>query len=206
MQFQKMLVIDLEATCFQPNDLDKPEGWTVEKNQEVIELGCVIVDLENRQRCRKESLELGQPDYPAEISILIKPEGPIGKFCTELTTLRPENFEQAPSLAAAFEVLRLFCKEWKFDIGSMPWGSWGDYDRTQIWRECARKGVQYPFGRCHYNIKGLYSMLTGQKKGFGMDKALAQLGMDLEGTHHRGIDDARNTAKILLHCLKKADS
>ncbi len=31
----------------------------------------------------------------------------------------------------------------------------------------------------------------------GMKKAMAILNLDLNGTHHRGIDDARNIAKIL---------
>jgi inhibitor of KinA sporulation pathway (predicted exonuclease) len=34
-----------------------------------------------------------------------------------------------------------------------------------------------------------------------MAAALAQLDLPLEGTHHRGIDDARNIAKILHHLL-----
>jgi inhibitor of KinA sporulation pathway (predicted exonuclease) len=50
----------------------------------------------------------------------------------------------------------------------------------------------------------MYSMMTGQGKGFGMGKALAQLGMDFDGTPHRGVDDARMTAKILLCLLEKA--
>jgi inhibitor of KinA sporulation pathway (predicted exonuclease) len=107
-----------------------------------------------------------------------------------------------PTLHGVLEELRAWAKENKFDIQSMPWGSWGDYDRVQFFRECVRKGLKYPFGRAHYNIKGLYSMISGQGKGFGVSKALKQIGMEFEGTPHRGVDDARMTAKILLHLLQ----
>jgi inhibitor of KinA sporulation pathway (predicted exonuclease) len=37
-----------------------------------------------------------------------------------------------------------------------------------------------------------------------MDQALAVLGLPLEGTHHRGGDDAWNIAAILGHLLARA--
>ena len=191
MQFSKMMVVDLECTCFRDEDLDRPRGWTSEKDQEIIEIGAVIVNL--------NSLEI-----KAVAPLLVRPDGPMGSFCEELTTLTFNDVKERPPLVDGIEELRTWAKSNKFDIQSMPWASWGDYDRVQFFRECARKGLKYPFGRAHYNIKGLYSMMTGQSKGFGMAKALEQLGMRLEGTHHRGVDDAKNTAKILLHNLKKA--
>ena len=39
-------------------------------------------------------------------------------------------------------------------------------------------------------------MYLGNDKKFGMPQALEHLGIDLQGTHHRGIDDARNIAAI----------
>jgi len=193
MQFSKMMVVDLECTCFNSEDLDRPVGWTAEKDQEIIEIGATIVDL--------RSLEINDVE-----SFLVQPEGPMGSFCKSLTTLTFDDVKDRPQLSGALEELCDWSKANKFDIRSMPWGSWGDYDRVQFFRECARKWLKYPFGRAHFTIKGLYSILTGQGKGFGMERALDQLGMDLEGTHHRGVDDARNTAKILLHILEKARS
>jgi inhibitor of KinA sporulation pathway (predicted exonuclease) len=37
----------------------------------------------------------------------------------------------------------------------------------------------------------------GLKKKLGMAQALSLLGIELEGIHHRGIDDARNIARIV---------
>ena len=191
MQFSKMMVVDLECTCFQDEDYDKPKGWTANDNQEITEIGASIVDL--------PALKILDTK-----SFLVQPEGPMGMFCKELTTLTYEDVQNRPTLFGVLEELRAWAKGNKFDIQSMPWGSWGDYDRVQLFRECARKGLKYPFGRSHFSIKGLYSMLTGQGKGFGVSKALAQIGWDFEGTPHRGVDDARMTAKILLYLLEKA--
>jgi inhibitor of KinA sporulation pathway (predicted exonuclease) len=190
MQFSKMMVVDLECTCFQEEDLDRPRGWKADKDQEITEIGVSIVHLPYLEILSTESF-------------LVQPDGPMGAFCKELTTLTFNDVKDRPRLAGVLEELCAWAKSEKFDIQSMPWGSWGDYDRVQLYRECARKGLKYPFGRAHYNIKGLYSMMTGQGKGFGVSGALDQLNMNFDGIPHRGVDDARMTAKILLEILGK---
>jgi inhibitor of KinA sporulation pathway (predicted exonuclease) len=45
------------------------------------------------------------------------------------------------------------------------------------------------------------SARQGLRKKLGMAKALRHVGLELQGTHHRGIDDARNIARLLPHCL-----
>ncbi len=39
-----------------------------------------------------------------------------------------------------------------------------------------------------------------------MTKALAKLGIAQEGIHHRGIDDARNIAKIYQHMYSSKEN
>ncbi len=190
-QFSKIMVVDLECTCFQDDDLDKPVGWTSSGDQEITEIGASIVDLPGLRILDTKSF-------------LVQPDGPMGAFCKKLTTLTHEDVKNRPNLFGVLEELCAWSKDNKFDIRSMPWGSWGDYDRVQMFRECVRKHIGYPFGRAHVNIKGMYSMLTGQGKGFGVSKALKQTGMDFDGIPHRGVDDARMTAKILLNILEKA--
>lgn len=190
MQWQKMLIIDLECTCFRDDDADKPAGWTSNTHQEITEMGCVIVNLPERQ-------------IEARQSFLVQPvEGPMGEFCKELTTLTFDDVKNEATLPTRLQDLRAWCKENKFDIGSMPWASWGDYDRVQFFRETARKRIKYPFGRAHYNIKGMFSMMTGRKKGFGVGTACDIIGRPFQGTQHRGIDDAENIAEIFLHVLR----
>ncbi len=52
----------------------------------------------------------------------------------------------------------------------------------------------------HINIKHAYAAFR-QVKPCGMEKALSLAKLPLEGTHHRGLDDARNIARITLTML-----
>ena len=53
----------------------------------------------------------------------------------------------------------------------------------------------------HMNLKLAFSDRLGVNKKFGMAGAIEQVGLELEGTHHRGIDDARNIARLLPWCV-----
>jgi inhibitor of KinA sporulation pathway (predicted exonuclease) len=190
MQWKKMLIIDFEATCFRDEDADKPKGWVAAKDQEITEIGAVIYNLPAKE-------------IEASKGFLVRPDGPMGQFCEELTTLTFDRVKDKPNLEVTLkDDLKVWCKANKFDLSQQPWGSWGDYDRVQLYRECARKGIKYPFGRAHYNIKGLFSMLTGRSKGFGVGTALDILGMKFEGRPHVGVDDAQNIARILRNVMR----
>ena len=100
------------------------------------------------------------------------------------------------------EACRLLRKQYKCD--ARTWASWGDYDRSQFERQCKSTGVRYPFGRTHLNVKSLFALTRALPAEVPMEEALRQLGLPLEGTHHRGDDDARNIAKILCAILMTA--
>ena len=51
------------------------------------------------------------------------------------------------------------------------------------------------------NIKTEYQHVYG-RKARGMVQVLGELGMELEGGHHSGIDDCKNTARICERMLK----
>jgi inhibitor of KinA sporulation pathway (predicted exonuclease) len=59
------------------------------------------------------------------------------------------------------------------------------------------KNVPYPFGSRHINVKTLFAITHRLAEEAEIDKALALLGLELIGTHHRGVDDAYNVARIL---------
>ncbi len=46
-------------------------------------------------------------------------------------------------------------------------------------------------------LKTEFTSVQGLKKKPGMAEALKLCGLELEGAHHRGIDDARNIARML---------
>jgi inhibitor of KinA sporulation pathway (predicted exonuclease) len=131
--------------------------------------------------------------------LLVRPvRSEISPFCTALTTLRPEDFVTAGTLADAVGVLKR-----EYRAVERLWASWGDYDRNQFQKCCKELTVPYPFGPRHLNIKTLFAAAHGLTKEPGLDSACEQLGMPLEGTHHRGVDDAWNIAGILCQLLAR---
>jgi len=169
------LVLDLEATCCDQGTIPREET-------EIIEIGAVMVDAATLQPV-------------AEFSTFVRPlrHPQLTPFCTALTSITQAQLIGAPLLAEALANLR----RWAERYPGYVFCSWGDYDRNQIQRECATNGLPYPFTSGHINLKKRFSEQLGVTKRFGMDGALRKVGLPLDGTHHRGIDDARNIARLL---------
>jgi inhibitor of KinA sporulation pathway (predicted exonuclease) len=175
----QILVIDVESTCWQGYP---PAGQI----SEIIEVGLCPVDVKKPERLEKRSL-------------LIRPvRSKISEFCTKLTTLDDSHFQGAGTLADAVGILK---KEYRSP--DRLWASWGDYDRRQFERVCRELTVPYPFGVGHLNIKTLFAVVHGDAGEMGLDEACAKIGLAMEGTHHRGHDDAWNIAGVLCYLLRK---
>lgn len=164
-------VVDVEATCW---DGDPPAG----KQNEIIEIGIVVLNLETLERSSKRS-------------VMVRPEhSTVSEFCTRLTGITPEEAATGRSLREACDLLRR-----EYDTDSRPWASWGDYDRTQFQRQCVGE-TRYPFSSRHTNAKQVYAGAYVLKRP-GMAQALQHAGLTLEGSHHRGADDAWNIAALI---------
>jgi 3'-5' exoribonuclease 1 len=167
----RYVVVDLEATCWEQSSPDR---------MEIIEIGAVLLE------------SAGGP-VSREFDAFVQPvESPqLSEFCTRLTSIRQEDVDGAETFPVVF---RRFL-EW---IGPEPFTlcSWGAYDLNQFRKDCRRHGVELPpaFER-HVNLKQEHARLR-RVRPMGMAKALAKEGISLEGTHHRGLDDARNIAKL----------
>lgn len=176
-KLDKILVIDLEATCWRG---EPPPG----EESEIIEIGLCVLDVATGQR-------------EDQASILVRPVlSSVSDYCTELTTLTQEAVAKGVSLREACRIL-----ETRYHTKERLWASYGDYDRKKLKAECESHGIDYPFGPSHLNVKALLSVAYHLKKEPPLDKALHLLGFPLEGTHHRGDDDAWNIARILGHML-----
>ncbi len=177
----KVLVIDVESTCW-----ELPEKPGRDEFSEVIEIGLAVVDTEKLVITHNEG-------------ILVRPQSSrVSKFCTKLTTLTQDQVDKGITFQEAMKKLSN-----DFHSGDRTFISWGDYDRKMFERNCRDYNVHYPFGPRHMNLKNSFTILHGLEREPGMDTALDLLGMKLDGTHHRGVDDARNIANILIHTLKK---
>lgn len=172
-----LLVIDLECTC---DERDFPRDA-----METIEIGAVLVDRASLARI-------------AELGTFVRPvrRPALTPFCTQLTSIAQQQVDGAPLFPQALERLTT---ELVRDLDPV-FCSWGAFDARQLQADCAYHQVPYPF-RDHWNLKQMFGEQLGQRRGFGMARALARVGVDLVGTHHRGLDDARNIASLLPWCL-----
>jgi inhibitor of KinA sporulation pathway (predicted exonuclease) len=170
------LVVDLEATC---DDL----GAVPRHESEIIEIGAVLVE--------------GRSLRPvAELMTFVRPvvHPELTPFCVGLTTITQDDVEHAPGFVeaaarlAAFGRGALFC-------------SWGNYDRNQLAADAERHGIAPPLGPAHWNLKEAFAEVQGSRKKLGTQAALRRVGLEPWGTHHRGIDDARNIARLLPYIL-----
>ncbi|WP_144392106.1 3'-5' exonuclease [Pleionea sediminis] len=177
--YKNYLIVDLEATCCDIKSIPRQE-------METIEIGAVIVD--------GESLRVID-----EFTTFIKPvrHPKLTSFCTELTTIRQVDVDSAPMYA---EAISLF-KKWLYQYEDFLFCSWGDYDKYQLEQDSSFHNWPFPIGASHLNIKKQFSKSQGLKRKLGMAQALKHTNIELEGTHHRGIDDARNMAKLMPYIL-----
>lgn len=169
-------VIDLECCCWK----GKPAG-------DIIEIGIAVVSNDSGKLVKNET-------------IIVNPQDEVSEFCTELTTLKPEFVKQ---YGISF---RDACTKLETDFNSRNhlWVSYGDFDRLHMMRMCGKHMTQYPFGRSHLNIKNMIAVLEQWPKEIGMAGAYNKLlQIPITGVHHRGIDDARNIATILITLLNK---
>lgn len=178
----KIIIIDLEATCWQGTI---PAG----QENEIIEIGLAVLDTQTGLISKNKG-------------ILIQPQrSKVSPFCTELTTITQDLLDtNGVSFAEAINQLLD-----EYNPNLYTWASYGQYDLNMLKKQCKSFGIPYPMGDEHINVKVLFADIYGLQKPTGMNGALGMLNIPLEGTHHRGIDDAKNIAKILYWCLQKLE-
>ncbi len=166
------IIVDLEATCW-----EKGKG----RKSEIIEIGAVCVNEQNQ--------------VADEFSQIIRPEiNPLlSEFCTKLTSITQEMADNGIHF---IEALNNFLN-WINSHGSKYLiCSWGYYDKNQFLSDCEVHKQSTAWIKNHISLKHQYALIKSLRRPVGMKTALKIENLDLEGTHHRGIDDARNITKI----------
>lgn len=177
------LIIDLEATCW---DRNTPEG---QKNEnEIIEIGAVLV-------CVSDIFSFVTHTFSQFVKPTINPI--LSDFCKNLTNITQDDVDKAGNLSSALENLdnEIFsvCNKHLSDV---IFCSWGYYDQKQFAKDCRRQNIVYPFTN-HISLKHEFAKKRNIKPT-GVIQYLNLLGMTFEGSHHRGIDDAINIARIFI--------
>lgn len=169
------LIVDLEATCSQ-------DGTVPRHEMEIIEIGAVM------QSSRTFEIE-------SEFQTFIHPvrHPHLTEFCTDLTSITQREVNEAAHFPLAIQRF----KAWMYDFEDSVFCSWGDYDRNQFIQDCEYHKVGYPFVSAHINLKVQFSQSLGLRKKLGIAEATRRVGLAFEGKSHRGIDDARNIARVV---------
>jgi inhibitor of KinA sporulation pathway (predicted exonuclease) len=177
MQIQNdyYLIVDVEATC--SND-----GVVPRHEMEIIEIGAVM---QNAKTFEVES------EFQSFVRPVRHPQ--LTVFCTELTGITESQLIDAPRFEVALQALQ----SWMGKFTNLLFCSWGDYDRSQFLQDCDYHRLPYPFPPEHLNIKAEFSRTLNLKKKLGITEALRKLGLQFEGSHHRGLDDARNMSRVV---------
>lgn len=173
------LIIDLEATCWERGQGHRGEN-------EIIEIGAVVVD--------------DHREVLGEFQRFVRPvRNPVlSEFCKRLTSITQSDVDTARIFPRVLQDFQDYAERISGQgLSHLVFCSWGDYDRKQLMKDCQYHRIPYPFG-VHRNVKKEFARRR-RIKPVGISRALRILGIRFEGTHHRGIDDARNIARIFRH-------
>lgn len=175
------IILDLEATCWKNRSL--------KKQNEIIEIGALKIN--------KDGVILN------EFCAFVKPKlNPIlSDFCKELTTITQEEVD----IAETYEIVIEKFKNWISLDEEYILCSWGFYDKNQFLKDCELHKLDDNWLINHISLKHQYAEIKNLKRPIGMVNALKKEKIKLEGTHHRGIDDARNITKIFKANFGKWD-
>jgi len=123
------------------------------------------------------------------------------EFCLNLTSITQVQVDNAPTFPDAIKLWR----PWLSQFDKTIFGSWGDYDRKQLQQDSKHHHIDlpYPVSSNHVNLKEIFCTTQVLNKRYGMAQALNLANIPLTGTHHRGIDDARNISKLLPYILDR---
>lgn len=183
--FDTLVILDFEATC---------EDGGAPSPQEIIELPSVLVSLRERRVL---------DDFGTFVRPIFHPR--LSPFCHKLTSIRQEDVDAAPAFPQALERHLAWLRgHGLLDAPDrFAFVTCGDWDlSTMLPTQCAASGPPItdlpPAYRRWINIKKIFAGQIPRAKSNGMASMLRTLGLELVGTHHRGIDDCHNIARIAL--------
>ncbi|MGR5367022.1 RNA 2'-phosphotransferase [Photobacterium damselae] len=179
--FDYLIVTDLEMTCVENRDTNfQPE---------TIEIGCAAVST--------QTLEIIDT-----FSMLVKPSinPTLSQFCVSLTNITQQEVDSA----SEYPVVATELQRWLSNFDNSAFVAWGTGDHKRLNIDAKYHSINSPIsGFPVINLKLLFKNLGFAKRGFGLAKALNIVGIE-QGTAHRALPDAINTAKLLPFMRKKA--
>lgn len=175
-----IVVVDLEM-CKVTGSQKKSFGY----KQEIIQIGAVMLD-EAYQEI-------------SSFSTYVKPEyGSLDWFIQDLTGITNLNLKNAPSLLEALQIFTGWINH-----RDVMFYTWSDTDYSQLSREIRRKKLDtdafssYLCKEKWVDYQAVFDERFGLRSNTGLKTALDMVNIDLEGRQHDGLEDARNTARLI---------
>lgn len=199
MAKDKILVIDLELTCYEDNKFPEKEV------PDIIEIGIAEIDIRKKEIIRRKQF-------------YVKPErSTISAYCTSLTGITPQIIRKQ---GIDFkEACRLLIQ--KFGSTNKAWAGFGDdilsfksqveymlYEQLKEYIQNSKNPEQTE-QNIWYNDPTSYSYIdisllakSRTWDSLSLDKTMEKMGLQFIGRKHSAYDDAYNTARVLLELLK----
>lgn len=172
------IIFDLEATCWSGNNL--------RKKQEIIEVGAVKLDAVG--------------EYISQFQRFVRPfQNPqLSAYCTELTGIDQVDVNRA----SEFDFVARDFQDW-IDVENTHYVlcSWGDKDVDLLLHDCQQFSMETDWIQSHADLKAQYHRIRRLKRKQGLRKTLDRESIEFDGSHHRALDDAINTAKLFVKYL-----
>jgi ERI1 exoribonuclease 2 len=190
--FDYFLVVDFEATCEKEKRIYP---------QEIIEFPSVLVDGAT-----------GRIESAFRRYVRPKHNPLLTQFCRDLTGIRQEDVDGGVDLGVAISLHDAWLKAAMAGTGAglkncgrLAVVTWGDWDcRTMLESECRFKGIAKPsyFDRW-INLRVPFQAALGGGGRTTLQEAVQVAGLKWEGRLHCGLDDARNTARLLVDLMRR---
>jgi inhibitor of KinA sporulation pathway (predicted exonuclease) len=190
-----LVVLDLEATC----DERGPSS-----PQEIIELPSVLLSLSSRAVIDEFSSFVRPQHHPR-----------LSAFCRDLTGITQQDVDRADPFPKVLARYLAWLRSHGLAVASgdpsgpsFALATCGDWDLATMFPSQCRDAIPpaplipRPFRRW-MNVKQPFAAWRGSGIAPGMAGMLRALGLPLIGRHHRGIDDCRNIARIVVALVEQ---
>lgn len=178
-KYDYLWVLDFEATCWEEYD-----------TREIIEFPTVIVDIKTRKIIDQFNTFVKPTDYPT-----------LSDFCKKLTSITQKQVDLGIKLKEACHKHYDFIQKYKNGV-FVTCGNWDLQKMLPM--DCKRHDLKIPsIYKQWINIKTAHKDLYNKPQAGGsMHSMLKFNNLELLGTHHRGIDDCVNIARIGIKMLE----
>jgi len=184
--FDYFLVLDFEATCDSPTNIDP---------QEIIEFPVLKV---NGETFKTEST------FHSYVKPEIYPE--LSSFCSELTGIIQGMIDNQPVFKTVFQnFLDWMRKENLTSEVKIAFVTCGDMDLDYLLPlQCRISGIEVPdYMHCWINIKRSFCEIRPYTWPDNLSKMLEHCELEPEGELHSGLDDSKNIARVLEDLAKR---